>query len=175
MFEHHLPLKPSEHQRLRVSRHQDYRFAAEETLIPLGASELAQVAREYPIVFTDADAPMPCALTGLSPGHNAFVADDGTWRARYLPAYIRCYPFRLMALKGQGGEAAGRFALCVDPNAPHLNQTSGDAIFTAEGQLTPAIQPLAETLQAMQRQQPVLERIVERLQQDRKSTRLNSS
>jgi hypothetical protein len=74
-------------------------FAAKANAVPLNLSEFMPAVRHFPIVFSNADHPMPLALLGLKEGQNLFLQPDGQWRnATYVPAYIRRYPFTVAEL-----------------------------------------------------------------------------
>lgn len=100
-------------------------FAAKTNAVPIVGVEFADVAREFPIVFVKgADgALLPAALLGLREAENLFVKDDGNWDGRYLPAFIRRYPFA----PGQAGDAGN--VLCIDEEAPGLQEAEGAALF----------------------------------------------
>jgi len=80
------------------------------------------------------------AITGLQPGHNLYVNDQGDWEADYLPATLGSWPFRLV----REGVDAGRFLVAV--HAPSLNTTEGDALFDEDGAEMPW---LSERLRAL--------------------------
>lgn len=94
------PLDAARHGGLRISPLRDFSIAARLHAVFVAATEIPEAALEYPIVFVqagdlDADgrpAVSPVALLGLVAGENLFV--EGTrWKANYLPAFVRRYPF----------------------------------------------------------------------------------
>ena len=112
------------HGGLTLAAENSYAFAAEAIAIPLNAVEIG-IARDYPIVFANAEPYMPLAVTGLKQGENLFVEKDGAWRAgAYVPAYVRRYPFALAK-----SEQAGNFTLCVDVASPRLGPKGGQSLF----------------------------------------------
>ncbi len=92
-----VPLKAADHSAVRLQPLSDYRFASGELVAPIVVDEIADVAREYPIVFPVGSA-LPVALMGLEKGANAYVSPDGQWRAAYIPAHIRHYPMAITRL-----------------------------------------------------------------------------
>lgn len=114
------------HWRLKDS---DMAFAAEAPYVPIIAGELAQAARNYPIVFAAGDA-QPIAVLGLE-RRNLFV-EDGRWtNDSYIPAYVRRYPFGFLATMEEGnGEPTG-FALAIDTGSDRVEQSgeNGAALF----------------------------------------------
>lgn len=87
-------LNPQAHGGLSLKRQVAYRYAARSNAIPLTTDEFSLCQRDYPIVFTTDDVPMPVAIVGLQDDLNLFIEANGTWRkGTYIPDYIRRYPF----------------------------------------------------------------------------------
>lgn len=87
-----------------------YGFAARVNSVPMNGNEFPFVMHDYPIVFTPEDPITPVVVMGMRSDQNLFVATNGTWaEGRYVPAYIRRYPFIFTELPGQD-----KLALCVD-------------------------------------------------------------
>lgn len=96
--------------------------------IPLTVDEFTLAQRNYPIVFSVNEQPIPIALMALNEGTNAFLFEDG--RARepnlYTPAYIRRYPFLLAKIRPDSDD----LSLCFDPTAEAIGDyPDGDALF----------------------------------------------
>jgi hypothetical protein len=162
LFNYSTPLKFAEHGKLHVLETNDYSYARGELLVPIVFDEMADVAREYPIVFPDNKTDMPCALMGLEPGQNAYVGADGRWAASYIPLAIRQYPFNLQrARPGQGDK--GRFIVMFDPKAPQLTAPNGHPVFTPGGQLTEHIQERLKLLERLQKRAAVTRHAVQAL------------
>ena len=96
--------------------------------IPLTVEEFPQAQRNYPIVFSVGDQPVPLALMGLNEGVNVFVDDEGKLQDNvYVPAYARRYPFLLARLTPEAQE----LSLCFDPTTDLIGeQDEGAALFT---------------------------------------------
>lgn len=156
MSNHLVPLQPGTHSGLRLQPVPGHAFASQETFIPIIIDEIGQVAREYPIVFLGKPL-RPVALLGVEAGRNAYVAPDGRWLAQYLPALLRHYPFALRPLPEPAAaepetariHPAGqpRLALMIDDAAPCLSTTTGTPLFDGQGQLSAAIQQIAQQIQ----------------------------
>jgi SapC len=95
--------------------------------IPLTAEEFVHASRNYPIVFSVADVPVPLALMGLNEGVNTFFDDDGKMVSpAYVPAYARRYPFMLAKLSAETEE----LSLCFDPTSELVGEfTDGTPLF----------------------------------------------
>lgn len=163
MFERKEALKPAQHGGLRVFETNDYSYARGEVLAPIVIDEMADIAREYPIVFPDNQSGLPCALLGIEDGQNAYVDDHGRWQGIYIPAHIRRYPFML----GKAGQAAApaaqdkdRYIVLFDPDAPHFQDANGHPVFTLAGELTPHAQRRLALLESIQKAVPATQALV---------------
>lgn len=107
-------------------------FTGDMQTVPIVANEFREAAKEYPIVFVrtrdSKNEIEPMVLLGLKNGQNLYVGDDGQWKARYLPAFIRRYPF-IFAETGPD-----RLTLCLDEEFSGFNTAEGTALFDAEGE-----------------------------------------
>ena len=127
-----VPLNKSQHQNLCVTPIKDYNHTRNTNSLYIAAVEFIQASREYPIVFgTDNDGSIfPLVLLGLKNNENLYVGKKGEWLARYIPAYVRRYPFILAADK----QNSGNFAVCIDESYPgfHAKKT-GTRLFSSDG------------------------------------------
>jgi hypothetical protein len=98
--------------------------------IPITAEEFALAQRDFPIVFSDSETPVPLALMGLNEGVNVFFDDQGELRQEvYVPAYIRRYPFLLAKLSPEAQE----LSLCFDPTSDLVvEEGEGSALFDGD-------------------------------------------
>jgi hypothetical protein len=156
------PLRFSEHSKLHVLETNDYSFARGELLVPIVFEEIADIAREYPIVFPDNQSDMPYALMGLEAGQNAYVNAEGRWAASYVPMGIAQYPFNLQRQKSDKGEP-DRFVVMFDPQSSHLHTTNGYPVFTADGQLSEHMQERIKLLERLQKRAAATRQLVQAL------------
>ena len=141
MYRRSVALDPAVHGRHRVVPLTDYAVAAHLHAVFVTATEFAQAALEFPLLFVDsgpaASGGPPTvttiALLGLSVGEN-LVVEGGRWTARYIPAVIRRYPFATASLPG-----AANLNVLVDDSWPGFSEHAGEALFGAEGQPAPAL------------------------------------
>ena len=146
------PLDPSRHAGLRMPARADCAFAATTNSIPLMREEFAAAQRHYPIVFAAGDKPVPIVLVGLRDRENLFLDEIDAiqgykWRdGCYVPAYIRRYPFALVAIEGQDS-----MAVCIDDEAV-LGPRDGEYIFGPDGQLGPYGQDIMNLCQSFEAQ-----------------------
>jgi hypothetical protein len=127
----------------------DFTFARDTTAVLLAGVEFAEAGREYPIVFIRApDRQLrPVALLGVRSGENLFVDEQGKWDARYIPAFVRRYPF----VMAEGG-ANGQLVVCIDESCPALNAQHGELLINAEGKLEPRMNEVVQFLQNFQQE-----------------------
>lgn len=139
----------------------DYSFARSTNSVILAGVEFTEAAKEYPIVFAQAgESVVPVALLGLRNEENLFVHESGNWDARYIPAFVRRYPFVL----AEAGEQNQRM-VCIDEAYAGFDDKSGEALFK-DDEPTPILKQAIEFLEEYQRQYTRTEAFVKRLQEN---------
>lgn len=167
MYQKLTPLKQSEHASLRLKSSTSYTFAREEVVAPFVIDEVADVAREYPIVFP-LNGPLPAALMGVRQNANAYVGRDGQWLAGYVPAHIRHYPLAMVRIPDAQGAAAAapagpdatRFAVLLDVGSSLVTEAEGEPIFDTDGKLTGTAQQKVRLMDQMQSRAGTTRRMV---------------
>ncbi|MFJ1300408.1 SapC family protein [Pseudomonadota bacterium AL_CKDN230030165-1A_HGKHYDSX7] len=123
-------LSPSQHKDARWLLKTSYKFAGTDALVPVVAREAHKVLLDMPLAF----ARRPeggfalMGVQGLVANTNLFVADDGRWTGRYIPAVYRGYPFAL------GRTDDGREVLCFDVESGQLSDDGGERFFEDNGE-----------------------------------------
>ena len=106
--------------------------------IPISISEFPVAMRDYPIAFVRRTGDLgysSMAILGMHEGQNLFVMADGKWdRRTYMPAYVRRYPFCLVAAQEGEGEQAQRL-ICIDPDA--VDEAEGRPMYDELGEPLP--------------------------------------
>jgi hypothetical protein len=124
-----VPLNSNEHEKFRTRPMENAKFMDGQHAIPLTVEEFVSASRNFPIIFSASDAPIPLVLMGLNEGVNAYMDDDGKFTAPvYIPAYVRRYPFMLAKLRTESDE----LSLCFDPTCEGVGEfkkKEGDALF----------------------------------------------
>ena len=125
----------------------DWTVASRLNSMLLAAVEFGDASREYPIVFvpageTEAGKPAvaPVAIFGLAQHENLFL-DGSKWRASYMPAFLRLYPFGLGRIDDK------TWAMCFDKAWSGISNTEGDPLFQADGQPTEMIKAVKAQLE----------------------------
>lgn len=132
-YERVVALNDHAHSKLKVRPTTSFAYAAKTNSVPILASEFFDCAREYPIVFASGEAGLvPAVLLGLRESENLFVGADGKWDARYVPAFVRRYPF----VPGKGPQ--GDLLVCIDETSPCFSTKEGEALFV-DGKPSPQL------------------------------------
>ena len=142
------PLTKERHGKWFLRAENDYGFAAGTNCVYMAAVEFAAALKEYPIVFGRGDDGhvFPVALLGLKKDQNLYLTEEGYWRAVYVPAYVRRYPFVLA--NDRDGES---FTVCLDESYAGFNQAKeGEALFGDDGEPTPVLRQTIEFLKSYQ-------------------------
>ena len=109
-----IPLQTGVHSAFRARQSDRAPFFAETHAVPLTVDEFMFAQRNYPIVFSAGDNPVPLGLFGLNEGVNVFMEEDGKLKQDlYVPAYVRRYPWMLAKLSPEAEE----LSLCFDPDS----------------------------------------------------------
>jgi hypothetical protein len=160
-YEKPVLLDREKHRGRRVRTSSSFGFARHANSLYLAGVEFNEACKEYAIVFTRAGNGriVPVAMLGLRAGENLFVDEQDRWSGRYVPAFVRRYPFVLAELPGQS------LAVCIDEAYAGLNDSHGEALFDAEGRDTPFLRNALEFLAQYQREYLRTEGFCQRLEQ----------
>ncbi len=149
LYRRPIALDPAVHRGYKVVPLADYSIARDLHAVFITATEFPQAALEFPIVFVATGAKdaagrpamAPAALLGLSHGENLYV-DGSRWDARYIPAYIRRYPFMTAALPG-----ADSVNVLVDDAWSGFGAQAGEPLFEADDKPAPALRRAMDFLE----------------------------
>ena len=141
------PVTADRHKNLYVKSGGTYDFARYVNSVPVTAIEFAQAAAEYPIVFAGTEeAVMPAVILGAQQTENLFVDTTGAWKGKYVPAFVRRYPFVFSTDK-----AGKRFILHVDESFEGINKEGrGERLFDEDGEQTQYLKGVLKFLQDYQ-------------------------
>jgi hypothetical protein len=120
------------------------------------AAEFPQVCVEHPIIFVQTgeklvdgnDMISPVTMLGLTVNENLRVDESGQWIGRYVPAFIRRYPFLTAQVEGQPSPN-----LFVDVDYEGFSDTEGDPLFDAEGKPAENLKRVVEFVEQFDREQ----------------------
>lgn len=139
----------------------------------LAASEFAEASKEYVIAFVDATPPpeagaqpvprevSPIVLLGLREDENLYMprteANAAPWDARYLPAFVRRYPFAYTR------DPQGNSAVLIDAAFEGFNDTEGDLLVQDDGEAAPFLKEMLGFLDAFEAEVERTRRLCRRL------------
>ncbi|MGB0964663.1 MAG: SapC family protein [Litorivicinus sp.] len=136
-------------------------FAREVNSVPLTLPEMPMIAHELPIVFTGGDSVVPAVIMGMRDGENLVINAEGKWQGRYVPAFLRRYPFVFSKVP-----EADRFTLCIDESYAGWNtDNKGERLFDGDGEQTQYLQGVLNFLQEYQAHFTQTQTFCDRLQE----------
>ena len=171
LFKKLVPVTKDSHKAFKIKPVNDFDFAANVHLASLMAHEFVRAASVYPIVFIEdgSDGFRPVALMGLVPDQNLFVDDDGKWKASYIPAIIRRYPFALAKL----GDAE-QYTVCLDEESSLFSEKGdGKPLFDKEGKPSEVIENVKKYLTELQQMDQFTTRFCSFLKEQNMFTPMN--
>jgi hypothetical protein len=142
-----VPISRARHSNWSLDTGPNYSFSSEVNSVPLMAVEFPQAAPEYAIVFAgNDDEVLPAVILGVRGNENLFLDREAHWTAKYIPAFMRRYPFVF-------SRSGDRFLLCVDEEFPGFNQEGrGRRLFNDDGTPTEYVDNVLKFLQEYQAQ-----------------------
>lgn len=125
------PISFQRHHDWSVESTGGFSFAGHTNSVPLMAVEFAKAAGEYAVIFAGDDKKvMPAAVLGIQNDSNLYVDEEGGWTSRYVPAFVRRYPFVFSS-----ADSGKTFTLCIDEDYAGVNQEArGNRLFTEDGE-----------------------------------------
>jgi len=129
IYESAVPVSGARHADASVESRGDYGFTRKVNSVPLMAVEFPHAAAEYAIVFGGtAEAFVPAVILSMRGEENLYLGKQGGWEAKYIPAFVRRYPF--VFASSQDGKT---FTLCIDEAFPGFNREGrGQRLFDDE-------------------------------------------
>jgi SapC len=85
----------------------------------------------------------PIAVLGLTQNDNLYLAGE-RWRAQYMPAILRMYPFCIARLDEE------QFAICVDTSFSRTNEAGGQRVFEDDGKPAPLLEDMRKQLETLE-------------------------
>jgi hypothetical protein len=160
IYETVVPLAFATHRHSSVEIGRNFDFSRKVNSVPLMAVEFREVQSDYPIVFAgNKEGVMPAVILGLRDGENLYLSSDGNWDARYIPAFVRRYPFVFSK-----SEDEQRFLLCIDEQFSGFNGDGrGERLFTDDGKPSPYVDNILKFLQEYQLQFHRTERFCQKI------------
>jgi len=105
----------------------DYAWAEEMRTVPVTLSEVHDVSKMFPVVFTNEEKPKLILVTSVGNDKNLGLDEEGKWSEVYVPGFLRRYPFYLSKIAGK--EEEDKLVLAIDEGSEYLNEKEGIALF----------------------------------------------
>jgi hypothetical protein len=149
IYETVVPLSAARHRDGSVEIGGGYGFSSKINSVPLMAVEFPLAAAEYAIVFAGTQEDfMPAVILGVRDSENLYLSKDAQWDAKYIPAFVRRYPF----VFSQNDDGT-RLVLCVDEAFAGFNRDGrGQKLFGDDNKPTPFVENTLKFLQDFQDQ-----------------------
>lgn len=150
MYKNLVPLDPTVHGKHKIGVLSEFSVAAGLHSVFCTATEFVHAGLEFPIVFIPADGDpaangakvfAPVALLGVEADEN-LVLDGERWDARYVPAFIRRYPFITV-----GQPNSERAEVLIDAGWSGFSTEEGEPLFEADKKPAPALQRALDFLE----------------------------
>lgn len=147
IYESVVPISATRHADVCVEAVKDYGFSAAVNAVPIMAVEFVAAASEYAIVFSEVgDDVMPAVVLGVGQAPNLYLGSDRQWQARYIPAFIRRYPFVFA-----GNPDGKTLTVCIDESCSGVNREGrGERLFTHDGKPTTYVKQVLKFLREYQ-------------------------
>ena len=144
-----VPLSAARHVGCSVESGGTYEFTGKINSVPLMAVEFPSAAAEYAIVFAGSDASLtPAVILGIRGTENLYINQASAWDAKYIPAFVRRYPFVFSA--SPDGQ---RLTLCIDEEFSGFNREGrGQRLFADDGRPSGYVDNVLKFLQEFQTQ-----------------------
>jgi hypothetical protein len=149
IYETVVPLTNARHRDCAVEIGGDYEFSGRINSVPLMAVEFPNAAGEYAIVFAGNETSLiPAVIVGVRGNENLFLSKENLWDAKYIPAFIRRYPF-VFSTSPDGQQ----LILCIDEAFAGFNRENrGQRLFGDDDKPTAYVDNILKFLQEYQAQ-----------------------
>ena len=122
-----LPLNTEEHKDLRLKIDNNFSIFSNTNALPIAGVEFIEASREHAIAFINYqdEGVIPVYILGLRDNENLLLDDNNNWKYRYVPAFVRRYPYIMVE-----PDKDGKSVVCIDADYEGINDPKGELIFT---------------------------------------------
>ncbi len=147
IYENAKPITKTNHKDLYVKTGKNFKFAKDINSVPITAVEFPHAAMSYPVVFAGKDDELiSVVIMGVRENENLFVSENGEINAKYIPAFLRRYPFVFSST-----DKGANFTLCIDESFEGCNKAGmGERLFDSAGEQTLYLKNVLEFLKEYQ-------------------------
>lgn len=148
----YVPLNSEIHRNTRVITDRGAEYGENTHICPAVADELNNLVLDYPVcLIKDPNTGQfgLCVLLGFEPGENLFL-DGDRWNACYVPAHMRCMPFRVAFTTAEGEpHKPENTVLTIDMDSKRVHEERGEALFNSDGSPSAYLQNINGTLSGL--------------------------
>lgn len=140
-------LDKEEHKDLLLKINNNHQVFSNTNALPIAGVEFIEASREHPIAFINYqnEGIIPVYILGLRDNENLLLDADNNWKYRYVPAFVRRYPY-IMIEPNEDGKSA----ICIDADYEGVNNPKGDPIFIQENNETKPAPQLEAAMEMLQ-------------------------
>lgn len=159
LFERPELLNKEQHGELGMSNPEKrFSFCSKVRAIPITVTEVPAACKDYPIVFMGTENPVLLAVVGLIDEVNLYVDENGNWESgRYIPGYVRRYPFGLANETG-----SERMAIVLDTAFDGVKPNGEFPLFN-NGEPTDMTQSAIDFCQAFEQDRLLTDEFISRI------------
>lgn len=147
-----VPLSSEIHRNTRIIIDHGAEYGENQHICPVVADELRNLVLDYPVcLIKDPNTGQfgMFALLGFEPGDNLYLEGD-RWNALYVPAHIRCHPFRVAFTSAEGEpRKPENSVLTIDMDSNRVQEERGEALFNSDGSQSAYLQNISDMLSGM--------------------------
>jgi hypothetical protein len=140
-------LDKEKHKDLRLKVDNNYHIFSNTNALPIAGVEFIEASREHAIAFINYqnEGIIPVYILGLRENENLLLNPDNSWKYRYIPAFVRRYPYIMVEPNEEG-----KSVICIDADYEGINDPNGDSIFIQEKDEIKPGPPLESAMQMLQ-------------------------
>jgi len=140
-------LDKEKHKNLRLKVNNNYQIFSDTNALPIAGVEFIEASKEHAIAFINYqnEGIIPVYILGLRDNENLLLNPDNSWKYRYVPAFVRRYPY-IMVEPNEEGDSV----ICIDADYEGINDPKGDSIFVQEKDGIKPGPPLESAMEMLQ-------------------------
>jgi len=149
MYQNVEPINSIAHLKCGTKELSTFAYAKELIHAPITVAEFYESCKDYPIVFAKdaSESWSALALIGYKEKENLFIDDKGAWeKNRYVPAFIRRYPFIFVAQPNTDELSLAFDVTCKEEKCTVMERR----FFDDEAKATPFLQTIMSFLTQFQ-------------------------
>ena len=149
MYQNVEPINSIAHLKCGIKELSTFAYAKEMIHAPITVAEFYESCKDYPIVFAKdaSESWSALALIGYKEKENLFIDDKGAWeKNRYVPAFIRRYPFIFVAQPNTDELSLAFDVTCKEEKCTVMERR----FFDDEAKATPFLQTIMSFLTQFQ-------------------------